>query len=221
MKRWNQRSASGDVYLFVTPEYNHSMPAVLKNAIDSVFASFGFRNKAAAFVSYSGGIAAGVRAIEHLAAVAVEAEMMPLRSAVIVPFVSTAFDEHGAPTNWRLKPQRQSCSTTSNGGALPCRRPGRKGSSRRPHSGNQQRERLINQFPPTRYFIEFPLIDSVLAWWDFADIGLVTLRRPVTDSRGVLLSTGHRARVANGAMSSCCRYDPPDDSSAVCQHISA
>ena len=25
--------------------------------------------------------------------------MMPLRSAVIVPFVSTAFDEHGAPTN--------------------------------------------------------------------------------------------------------------------------
>ena len=40
-----------------------------------------------------------MRAIEHLAAVAVEAEMMPLRSAVIVPFVSTAFDEHGAPTN--------------------------------------------------------------------------------------------------------------------------
>ena len=99
VKRWNQRIASGHVYLFVTPEYNHSMPAVLKNAIDSVFASFGFRNKAAAFVSYSGGIAAGVRAIEHLAAVAVEAEMMPLRSAVIVPFVSTAFDEHGAPTN--------------------------------------------------------------------------------------------------------------------------
>ena len=48
VKRWNQRIASGDVYLFVTPEYNHSMPAVLKNAIDSVFASFGFRNKAAA-----------------------------------------------------------------------------------------------------------------------------------------------------------------------------
>jgi NAD(P)H-dependent FMN reductase len=99
VKRWNQRIASGDVYLFVTPEYNHSMPAVLKNAIDSVFASFGFRNKAAAFVGYSGGIAAGVRAIEHLAAVAVEAEMMPLRSAVLVPFVGTAFDEHGAPTN--------------------------------------------------------------------------------------------------------------------------
>ena len=26
VKRWNQRIASGDVYLFVTPEYNHSMP---------------------------------------------------------------------------------------------------------------------------------------------------------------------------------------------------
>ncbi|MGH3193880.1 MAG: NADPH-dependent FMN reductase [Streptosporangiaceae bacterium] len=27
------------------PEYNHSVPAVLKNAIDSVWLSFGFRNK--------------------------------------------------------------------------------------------------------------------------------------------------------------------------------
>jgi NAD(P)H-dependent FMN reductase len=63
VKRWNQRIVEGDAYLFITPEYNHSVPAVLKNALDSVFASFAFRNKPAAFVGYSGGIAAGVRAI--------------------------------------------------------------------------------------------------------------------------------------------------------------
>ena len=42
--------SAGDAYLFITPEYNHSVPAVLKNAIDSVFASHAFRNKPAAFV---------------------------------------------------------------------------------------------------------------------------------------------------------------------------
>ena len=97
VKRWNQRIAEGDAYLFITPEYNHSVPGVLKNAIDSVFASFAFRNKPAAFVGYSGGIAAGVRAIEHLAHVAIEAEMVPLRSTVLLPLVGGAFAEDGAP----------------------------------------------------------------------------------------------------------------------------
>lgn len=99
VKRWNGRIAEGDVFIFVTPEYNHSVPGVLKNAIDSVFVSFGFRNKAAAFVSYAGGIAGGVRAIEHLAHIAIEAEMVPLRSSVVLPFVGTAFDADGEPTN--------------------------------------------------------------------------------------------------------------------------
>ena len=97
VKRWNQRIADGDAFLFITPEYNHSVPAVLKNAIDSVFASFAFRNKAAAFVGYSGGIAAGARAIEHLAHIAIEAEMVPLRSTVLLPLVGGAFDDQGTP----------------------------------------------------------------------------------------------------------------------------
>jgi len=97
VKQWNERVAEGDVFLFITPEYNHSIPAVLKNAIDTVFASFAFRNKAAAFVGYSGGIAAGARAIEHLAQIAIEAEMVPLRNTVLIPFVGNAFDEHGRP----------------------------------------------------------------------------------------------------------------------------
>ena len=99
VKRWNQRIAEADAYLFITPEYNHSVPAVLKNAIDSVFASFAFRNKPAAFAGYSGGIAAGVRAIEHLAHIAIEAEMVPLRSTVLIPLVGAALDHNGGPQN--------------------------------------------------------------------------------------------------------------------------
>jgi hypothetical protein len=67
VSRWNQMVKEGDAYLVVTPEYNHSVPGVLKNAIDSVFVSFAFRNKPVAAVGYSGGLGAGIRAIEHLA----------------------------------------------------------------------------------------------------------------------------------------------------------
>jgi NAD(P)H-dependent FMN reductase len=97
VRLWNQKIAEGDAYLFITPEYNHSVPGVLKNAIDSVFASFAFRNKPAAFVGYSGGVAAGVRAIEHLAHIAIEAEMVPLRSIVLIPAVGGAFGQDGEP----------------------------------------------------------------------------------------------------------------------------
>jgi NAD(P)H-dependent FMN reductase len=83
--------------LFITPEYNHGIPAVLKNAIDTVFATFAFRGKPAAYVGYSGGVGGGIRSIEHLAQVAIEAEMVPLRSSVVIPFVETAFGPDGQP----------------------------------------------------------------------------------------------------------------------------
>ena len=63
----------------------------------SAFVSFGFRNKPIAAVGYSAGIGAGIRAIEHLAHVVIEAEAVPLRTSVVVPFVATAFDEEGEP----------------------------------------------------------------------------------------------------------------------------
>ncbi len=99
VRQWNTTIAEGDAYLFLTPEYNHGIPAVLKNAIDSVFASFAFRGKPAAYVGYSGGIGAGIRSIEHLVHVAIEAEMVPLRSSVVIPFVETAFGPDGQPND--------------------------------------------------------------------------------------------------------------------------
>jgi NAD(P)H-dependent FMN reductase len=99
VRRWNEEVAAGDAYLFVTPEYNHSVPGVLKNAIDNVIASQAFRNKPAGFVGYSGGMVGGARAVEHLAAIAIEAEMAPLRNAVLLARVGRAFDGDGRPVD--------------------------------------------------------------------------------------------------------------------------
>lgn len=59
---WSKIVDSADGFIFITPEYNHGYPAVLKNAID-VLASEWF-NKPASFVSY--GVNGGVRAVEAL-----------------------------------------------------------------------------------------------------------------------------------------------------------
>jgi NAD(P)H-dependent FMN reductase len=99
VRRWNHKIKEADAYLVITAEYNHSIPGVLKNAIDNVFVSFAFRNKPLVTVGYSGGIAGGVRAIEHMAQIGIEAELVPLRSSVIVPHVVDAFDEDGEPIN--------------------------------------------------------------------------------------------------------------------------
>jgi NAD(P)H-dependent FMN reductase len=99
VRAWNRKIAEADAYLVVTPEYNHSIPGELKNAIDSVFVSFAFRNKPLAMVGYSGGVGGGIRAIEHLVQVAVEVEAAPLRSTVILPFVDKQFDADGQPTD--------------------------------------------------------------------------------------------------------------------------
>jgi NAD(P)H-dependent FMN reductase len=99
VRRWNRKIAEADAYLVITPEYNHSIPGELKNAIDSVFVSFAFRNKPLAMVGYSGGVGGGIRAIEHLVQVAVEIEAAPLRSTVVLPFVDRQFDDAGRPTD--------------------------------------------------------------------------------------------------------------------------
>ena len=60
--RWGKKIAGLDGYIFVTAEYNHSIPAVLKNAIDYLHSEI--RRKPATFLGYGGTGAA--RAIGHL-----------------------------------------------------------------------------------------------------------------------------------------------------------
>ncbi|HUN33051.1 MAG TPA: NAD(P)H-dependent oxidoreductase [Trebonia sp.] len=97
VKAWNNKVKDTDAFIIITPEYNHSVPGELKNAIDTVWLSFGFRNKPVASVGYSGSVSGAMRAIEHLAHVFIEAEAVPLRNTVVLPYVHTVFDEAGQP----------------------------------------------------------------------------------------------------------------------------
>ncbi len=99
VKAWNHKIREAQAILIITPEYLHGMPGLLNNAMDNVFASFAFRNKPVAAVAYSTGIAGGARAIENLAHVALEAELILLRNTVIIPFVDHAFADDGTATN--------------------------------------------------------------------------------------------------------------------------
>ena len=49
-RAWAEAVAGFDGFVFVTGEYNHSVPGALKNALDYLYAEW--NNKAAAFVSY-------------------------------------------------------------------------------------------------------------------------------------------------------------------------
>jgi NAD(P)H-dependent FMN reductase len=76
--RWGKKVAELDGFVFVHGEYNHSIPASLKNAIDYLYAEW--NRKPAAFVAY--GNAGGARGVEQLRLILVELQMAPLRSAV-------------------------------------------------------------------------------------------------------------------------------------------
>ncbi len=75
---WQKKIASFDGYIFVVAEYNHSVTAVLKNALD--YAAVEWARKPMAAIAY--GSMGGARALEHLRGIAVEAQMVPVRNAV-------------------------------------------------------------------------------------------------------------------------------------------
>ncbi|MCP3801075.1 NAD(P)H-dependent oxidoreductase [Allokutzneria sp. A3M-2-11 16] len=84
-RNWAEVIGSYDGFVFVTPEYNHSFPAALKNAIDYLFAEW--NDKAAGFVSY--GAHGGIRAVEQLRPVLAEVKLATVRTQV---FFSMAGD---------------------------------------------------------------------------------------------------------------------------------
>ena len=75
---WQQKIGQFDGYIVVTPEYNRSMPASLKNAFDQAYNEW--NKKPIGFVGY--GAVGAARAVEHARATATELQMVNLRSAV-------------------------------------------------------------------------------------------------------------------------------------------
>jgi NAD(P)H-dependent FMN reductase len=93
------RLDAADAFVVVTPEYNRSYPAGLKNVIDWHNAQF--HAKPVAFVSY-GGISGGLRAVEHLRAVFTELHAVTTRDTVSFHNAWEQFDGDGKPKD----PQR-------------------------------------------------------------------------------------------------------------------
>lgn len=75
---WAATIAAYDAFIVVTPEYNHSIPGVLKNAIDYLFAEW--NDKPAGVVAY--GAENGARAVEHLRQILGELKVPVVRQYV-------------------------------------------------------------------------------------------------------------------------------------------
>ncbi|WP_188194174.1 NADPH-dependent FMN reductase [Nonomuraea sp. SYSU D8015] len=86
---WAQKIGAFDAYVFVTPEYNASVPGVLKNAIDFLYAEW--NGKAAGFVGY--GIQGGTRAVEHLRQILSDLEVIDIPTTVALTLADD-FQDH-------------------------------------------------------------------------------------------------------------------------------
>lgn len=75
---WQKKIGEYDGYIFVVSEYNHSITGALKNALDQAYVEW--IHKPMGALAY--GSMGGARALEHLRAIAVELQMVPVRSAV-------------------------------------------------------------------------------------------------------------------------------------------
>ncbi|MFI5264622.1 MAG: NADPH-dependent FMN reductase [Candidatus Kapaibacterium sp.] len=106
--RLKDQIRKADALVIATPEYNYSMPGVLKNAIDWVSRppkDSPFFNKPFAILSASTGILGGARAQYHLRQSAVFLNMHPLnRPEVIVANAAAKFDADG---NFKDEPGKE------------------------------------------------------------------------------------------------------------------
>jgi NAD(P)H-dependent FMN reductase len=92
-KRWSEKVAAADAIVFVVPEYNYSLGAALKNALDYLHQEWAY--KAAGAVSY-GGVSAGTRSLMALSGVAFALKMFLVPPGVSIPFVRTFLGDDGA-----------------------------------------------------------------------------------------------------------------------------
>ncbi len=93
VKPWLDKLTAADAYVFVTPEYNHSVTGVLKNALDYV--TWELQRKPAQVVSH--GAAGGARAATDLKEILSESKAVPLPtySPLAMAGMSEMIDEAG------------------------------------------------------------------------------------------------------------------------------
>ncbi|MGB7411373.1 MAG: NAD(P)H-dependent oxidoreductase [Sphingopyxis granuli] len=103
--RLKQLFAAQDGLLFVSPEYNGSVPPLLKNAIDwasrptgdeGLVALTAYRGKATAVMAASISPFGGLRALAHLRQILSTVQTLVIPEQVLVPNAHSAFDADGA-----------------------------------------------------------------------------------------------------------------------------
>lgn len=97
---------AADAVIIVTPEYNYSIPGVLKNVIDFLSKNpvKPFDKKAVGIVSASPSLLGGVRAQYHLRQILVAVNAMTMNvPEVVITEVNKKFDETGNLTDEKTK----------------------------------------------------------------------------------------------------------------------
>lgn len=95
--RFSDAIAACDAFVVVTPEYNHSVPGALKNAIDSLGSEW--NGKPVAYVAYS--YDGGVRVADHLRIIFGNFSMPSIRSQININLNSDVQDGKLISADWR------------------------------------------------------------------------------------------------------------------------
>lgn len=107
VRELKEKVRRADGLIIATPEYNYSVPGVLKNAIDAASRPYGdnpFDGKPVAVMGASIGMLGTARAQYHLRQTLVFLNMLPLnRPEIMVPFADKKFDEQGRLTDETTK----------------------------------------------------------------------------------------------------------------------
>ncbi len=106
VKEFKEKLREADAILIATPEYNYSIPPVLKNALDwaSRGADSPLSGKPVGIMSASPGYFGGARVQYHLRQVCVILNLLPLnRPEVFIPGAAEKFDANGDLTDERTR----------------------------------------------------------------------------------------------------------------------
>lgn len=98
-RAWSATIDSYDGFIFVTPEYNHGVPAALKNAVDLIYPEW--NKKAVSFVGY--GADGAVRAVEHWRGIAANVHLSDTRAQLALSTFFDAKDGAFAPIERRAQ----------------------------------------------------------------------------------------------------------------------
>ncbi|KAI8638270.1 SPCC4B3.06c protein [Parasitella parasitica] len=90
-RQWSKKIASKDGFVFVTPQYNWSYPAVLKNAVDYLYNEW--NDKPVAIVSYAN--RGGGKAAEHFRQVLHGLKMRPVETMPAICLTKDMYTENG------------------------------------------------------------------------------------------------------------------------------